>query len=488
MPVPLIFDKSRPGRVGMSLFTSEVPVQPVEDLIPRKYLRTDPPRLPEVAEGTVVRHFVNMSTMNHHIDRGMYPLGSCTMKYNPKVNEQIARLPGFSEMHPLAPAETVQGLLWLISELEGLLSEVTGFPGVTLQPPAGAASELTGLLVMRKYHESQGNRKTHVLLPDSAHGTNPASATLAGYDAVQIASDESGLLSVDALRKAVNEETAGLMITNPNTAGLFERNIQEISDIIHSVDGLVYMDGANLNALLGIAKPAAMGVDMNHINLHKTFSTPHGGGGPGGGCLAVRSGLERYLPVPRVKRDDDETYSWDWNQLDSIGRVHSFWGNVGMMVRAYTYIRMFGGEGLARISQSAIVNSNYLFAKIKDLFDVPYEGPYMHEFVVSGDVQKKKGVKTLDIAKRLLDFDVYAPTVYFPLIVSEAMMIEPTESESRGTMDRYARILEQIVKEIDEEPATVLNAPHTTPVGRVDEVRAARSPDLRFDFADEVRD
>jgi len=465
----------------------DVPTKPITDLIPSKYLRTESPRLPSVAEGTVVRHFVNLSAMNHHIDKGIYPLGSCTMKYNPKVNEQVARFAGFAEPHPLAPAESVQGLLWLISELESLLAEITGFAGVTLQPPAGAASELTGLLVIRKYHEKRGNRKTHVLLPNSAHGTNPASATLAGYRSVQIASDSRGLLSVEALRDAVNDETAGLMITNPNTLGLFERNIREISEIIHSVDGLVYMDGANLNALLGIAKPALTGVDMTHINLHKTFSTPHGGGGPGGGCLAVHEKLVDYLPVPRVTKNDDGTYRWNWDKPDTIGRVHSFWGNVGMMVRAYTYIRMLGADGLKRVSDTAIVNANYLFAKIADMFETPYAGPYMHEFVVSGNRQKKQGVKTLDIAKRLLDFGVYAPTVYFPLIVAEALMIEPTETESVRTIDRYADILRQIIREIDEEPETVLNAPHETPVGRVDELLAARRPDLRYDFESEAR-
>jgi glycine dehydrogenase subunit 2 len=483
MPVPLIFSESQAGLTGANLSVPDVPTKPLDELIPRRFLRTEAPRLPQVAEGTAVRHFVNISSMNHHIDKGFYPLGSCTMKYNPKINEQMARLPGFAETHPLTPAKGAQGLLWLIDALERLLCEITGFSGVTLQPPAGAASELTGLLVTRKYHEKRGNRKTHVLLPDSAHGTNPASATLAGYRSVQIASDSNGLLCLDALRDAVNEETAGLMITNPNTLGLFERNIREISDIVHEVDGLVYMDGANLNALLGVAKPAAMGVDMNHINLHKTFSTPHGGGGPGGGCLAVREDLVPFLPVPRVKQTDG-SYGWDWDLPDTIGRVHSFWGNVGMMVRAYVYIRMLGAAGLEQVSKTAIVNANYLFSRISDLFDVPYRGPYMHEFVVSGDRQKKKGVKTLDIAKRLLDFGVYAPTVYFPLIVSEALMIEPTETESKLTLDRYADILRQIVREADEEPNTLLNAPHDTPVGRVDELRAARNPDLRYDFGD----
>jgi len=482
MPVPLIFTKSRPGRIGCDLPRPDVPTKPIEDLIPKRFLRTTPPRLPEMSEGEVVRHFVNLSTMNHHIDKGMYPLGSCTMKYNPKVNELVARLPGFAEAHPLAPAEACQGLLRLMSELEDLLCAITGFDGVTLQPPAGAASELTGLLVMRAYHRKKGNKKTHLALPDSAHGTNPASATLAGYTSVQIRSGSDGRLSVEALRAAVNDETAGLMVTNPNTLGLFETNIREIAEIIHSVDGLVYMDGANLNALLGIAKPAATGADMCHINLHKTFSTPHGGGGPGGGCLAVRESLVPFLPVPRIEKDAEGCYRWAWGKPDSIGKVHSFWGNVGVMVRAYTYIRMLGAEGLERVSRTAIVNANYLFSQIKDLFETPYEGPYMHEFVVSGDRQKAKGVRTLDIAKRLLDFGVHAPTVYFPLIVSEALMIEPTESESKETIDEYAGILRRIVTEIDEEPATVLNAPHHTPVGRVDEVRAARQPDLRYRF------
>jgi len=485
MTVPLIFAASKPGRVGHDLPRPDVPTKPLDELIPARFLRRTPPRLPEMSEGEVTRHFVNLSTMNHHIDKGMYPLGSCTMKYNPKVNEVAARLPGFAEAHPLAPAEAVQGLLWLIYELEGLLRDITGFAGVTLQPPAGAASELTGLLVMRAYHRKKGNRKTHVLLPDSAHGTNPASATLAGYASVQLRSGQDGRLSLDALRAAVNEETAGLMITNPNTLGLFETNIGEIAEVIHSVDGLVYMDGANLNALLGIAKPAATGVDMCHINLHKTFSTPHGGGGPGGGCLAVAEPLVPFLPVPRVERLSEDRYAWTWDRPDSIGKVHSFWGNVGMIVRAYLYIRMLGAEGLERVSRTAIINANYLFSRIKDLFETPYAGPYMHEFVVSGDRQKANGVRTLDIAKRLLDFGVHAPTIYFPLIVSEALMIEPTESESKETIDAYAEVLRQIVKEAEEEPGTVQDAPHTTPVGRVDEVRAARQPDLRYAFKEE---
>jgi len=435
-----------------------------------------------VSEGEAVRHFVNLSSLNHHIDRGMYPLGSCTMKYNPKANETAARLPGFAVMHPLAPVETSQGLLWLISELEKLLCEITGFAGATLQPPAGAASELTGLLVMRQYHRKKGNRKTHVLIPDSAHGTNPASAAFAGYEARQLASTADGRLSLDALRAAVNEETAGLMVTNPNTLGLFESDIQAAAAIIHEVDGLVYMDGANMNALLGIAKPGAMGVDMCHLNLHKTFSTPHGGGGPGGGCLAVREDLVPFLPVPRVEVADGD-YRFTWDRPESIGNLHAFYGNVGVMIRAYCYIRMMGADGLERVSRTAITGANYLYSLVKDLFATPYPGPYMHEFVVSGDRQKARGVRTLDMAKRLLDFGVYAPTVYFPLIVSEAMMIEPTETESKQAIDEYAALLRQIAREVEEEPETVLKAPHTTPIGRVDEVRAARQPDLRYAFA-----
>ena len=483
MPVPLIFDISSPGRIGYSPVRTDVPTRPVEDLIPKRLLRSEPPRLPEVSEGAVVRHFVNLSTMNHHIDKGFYPLGSCTMKYNPKINEIAARLPGFAEAHPLAPAEATQGLLWLIFSLERLLCEVTGFSAVTLQPAAGAQSELTGLLVMRAYHEKKGNGKKKILLPDSAHGTNPASAALTGYAPVQVRSGADGRLDPDALREVLDDTVAGLMVTNPNTLGLYESNIREICDLVHSFDGLVYMDGANMNALLGIASPAASGVDMCHINLHKTFSTPHGGGGPGGGCLAVSRDLAPFLPVPRVEYDG-ERYAHSWNKPDTIGRVHSFWGNVGVMVRAYTYIRMLGSAGLERVSEAAIINANYVFARIRDLFDLPYQGPFMHECVVSGDRHKEKGVKTLDIAKRLLDFGVYAPTVYFPLIVHEALMIEPTETESRETLDRYAEILAQIVREIDENPEVVLQAPHSTPVRRVDEARAARQLDVKYSFGD----
>ena len=484
MPVPLIFEISSPGRIGCGPVQADVPVKPVEDMIPARFLRKEAPRLPEVSEGEVVRHFVNLSTMNHHIDKGFYPLGSCTMKYNPKINEAAVRLPGFAEAHPLAPDEASQGLLWLISELERQLCEITGFDGVTLQPAAGAQSELTGLLVMRAYHEKKGNGKKTILLPDSAHGTNPASAALTGYKPVQVLSGKDGRLDPAALKDVLNDEVAGLMITNPNTLGLYESNIREICDAIHSVDGLVYMDGANMNALLGMAKPAVSGVDMCHINLHKTFSTPHGGGGPGGGCLAVSEKLLPFLPVPRVEFDG-ETYRHAWDKPDSIGRVHGFWGNVGVMVRAYTYIRMLGSAGLERVSRAAIINANYLFEKIRDLFDQPYEGPFMHECVVSGDRHKEKGAKTLDIAKRLLDFGVYAPTVYFPLIVHEALMIEPTETESRETLDRYAEILAQIVRELDENPELVLEAPHTTPVRRLDEARAARQLDVKYSFEED---
>jgi glycine dehydrogenase subunit 2 len=481
MPVPLIFDLSAPGRRGASFFESDVPVRPLDELVPPKFQRKTPPRLPEMSEGGVVRHFVNLSTMNHHIDKGFYPLGSCTMKYNPKVNEQTARLPGFAEAHPLAPDEASQGLLWLIHELEQMLAGITGFAGTTLQPAAGAQSELTGLLVMRAYHKKHGNNKKTILLPDSAHGTNPASAALTGFKPVMVKSGPDGRIDLDSLRAAVNEETAGLMVTNPNTLGLYESSIREIVDIIHGVGGLIYMDGANLNALLGIASPAASGVDMCHINLHKTFSTPHGGGGPGGGCLVVTEDLVPFLPVPRVVKDG-EVYRHDWDLPDTIGKITSFWGNFGVMVRAYTYIRMMGVDGLNRASRTAIVNANYLFTKIRDLFEVPYEGPFMHECVVSGDSFKANGVKTLDIAKRLLDFGVYAPTVYFPLIVHEALMIEPTETESRETLDHYAALLRVIANEILDEPEKVLNAPHNTPVGRVDETRAARQLDVRYPF------
>ncbi len=481
MPVQLIFETSRPGRVGYSYIEPDVPARPLDDMIPPRFQRKDPPRLPEVSEGQAVRHFVNLSTMNHHIDKDFYPLGSCTMKYNPKVNEITARIPGFAEAHPLAPDDAAQGMLWLISELERLLAEITGFSGVTLQPPAGAASELTGLLVMRAYHEKKGNAKSTILLPDSAHGTNPASAALTGYKPVQIASGPDGRISLASLRENTGENVAGFMVTNPNTLGLYETDIREIAETIHSVDGLVYMDGANLNALLGVAKPAVSGVDMTHINLHKTFSTPHGGGGPGGGCLAVTEELVPFLPAPRVVNEDGR-YRHNWDLPDSIGRVHGFWGNFLIMVRAYSYIRTMGSEGLDRVSRTAIINANYLFERIRHLFEVPYAGPFMHECVVSGDTYKKAGVKTLDIAKRLLDYGVYAPTIYFPLIVHEALMIEPTETESKETLDHYAAILELIAADIAEDPEKVTGAPFNTPVGRVDEVRAARQLDVRYSF------
>ena len=476
----LIFELSAPGRLGHLLPPLDVPAAAPDRLIPGQYLRRHPLRLPEVSENEVMRHFVNLSVRNHHIDRGFYPLGSCTMKYNPKVNEDVARLPGMARIHPWQPAETVQGALALMDELEGLLREAAGMDAVTLQPAAGAQGELTGLLIARAHHLKRGRPRGTVLIPDSAHGTNPASVTIAGMTTVTVRSNARGRVDLEDLDRHLSDDTAVFMLTNPNTLGLFESQIEDIASRVHRAGGLMYMDGANFNALLGIARPGDMGFDIVHINLHKTFSTPHGGGGPGAGPVGVKAALEPFLPAPRIGRRG-EAYYWNADRPDSIGRVHSFHGNFGMLVRAYAYIHLLGRAGLRTISETAIINANYLMHRLSGLLDVAYPGPCMHEFVLSAERCKKAtGVKTLDIAKRLLDFGVHAPTTYFPLIVKEALMIEPTESESRETLDQFAAVCAQILREAATEPARVTGAPHTTPVGRLDEAGAARQLDVRY--------
>ncbi|MBL7191246.1 aminomethyl-transferring glycine dehydrogenase subunit GcvPB [bacterium] len=472
-----IFDKSRPGRTGYTL--PHLNIQPQDGLIPERFLRRTQPNLPEVSEGTVVRHFVNLSTKNHHVDKGFYPLGSCTMKYNPKVNNKIAQLPGFAELHPFQPSATAQGALRLMRELGRAFCEITGMDAITLQPAAGAHGEFTALLMMRAYHAHNGSPRKKVIIPDSAHGTNPASIIMAGYEVEQIKSNSKGLLDLDALKAAVNEDTAALMLTNPNTLGIFESGIEKIADIIHDADALLYMDGANLNALMGIARPGDMGFDAVHLNLHKTFSTPHGGGGPGSGPVAVNDKLEPFLPYPVIDVKD-EGYIFDYERPLSIGRVGSFYGNFAVMVRAYTYILMMGSEGLTRASLAAIVNANYLKNKLREYFDLPYSENILHEVVFSGSRQAKKGVKTREIAKRLLDYGFHAPTVYFPLIVPEALMIEPTETETMETLDAFAQALIDIDKEIDENPEMVKSAPHTTPVRQLDEAAASRKLKLKY--------
>ena len=485
MPEKLIFELSSKGRRGYTLPKCDVPRKEIAELLPREALRERPAELPELSEVDVVRHFVNLSVMNHHVDKGFYPLGSCTMKYNPKINEDMARLPGFAHIHPRQPEETVQGALRLMYELGQYLCEIAGMDDITLQPAAGAHGELTGLLMMRAYHESTGHPRSKVILPDSAHGTNPASVVTAGYTSVQIQSDKRGLVDLARLRDVMDEEVAAVMLTSPNTLGLFESDIREISKIVHDAGALLYMDGANLNALMGIARPGDMGFDVVHFNLHKTFSTPHGGGGPGSGPVGVKKELAHFLPVPLVRQrrthgPDRTTYYLEYDLPKSIGKVHSFYGNFGVMVRAYTYIRTLGPEGLKEVSESAIINANYLLRHLEPYFDLPYKGCCMHEFVLSGNRQKAKGVRTVDIAKRLLDFGVHAPTVYFPLIVPEALMIEPTETESRESLDHFIEAMITINEETDTNPDIVRDAPHTTPVSRLDEVFAAKNLDVRW--------
>lgn len=478
---PTIFEYSSPGRVGASLPEPDVPMQPLSAWLPKDALRAEAPDLPEVSEVDVVRHFTRLSQRNHGVDLGFYPLGSCTMKYNPKVMEDAAALNGFTALHPYQPEETVQGALQLLYELDRYLCEITGMDRFTLQPAAGAHGELTGLMLIRAYHEHHGDgeKRTKVIVPDSAHGTNPASAAVCGYQVISVKSNERGGVDLDELKKAVGPDTAALMLTNPNTLGLFDENIAEIAEIVHGAGGLLYYDGANANAILGISRPGDMGFDVVHLNLHKTFATPHGGGGPGSGPVGVKKILEPFLPVPLVTREG-ERYRLDYDHPDSIGRVKSFFGNFGVMVKAYAYIRALGPDGLRRASENAVLNANYLMHRLKERYALPYERSCMHEFVLSGSRQKAFGVHTLDIAKRLLDYGFHAPTVYFPLIVEEALMIEPTETESVETLDAFADAMLAIADEAEKTPDVLHEAPLTLPVRRLDEARAARQPDLRW--------
>lgn len=477
MPVPLIFEESKPGRRGYTLPELDIPGQ--KNLIPKRFLRKEPPGLPEVSEGETVRHFIALSTQNHHVDKGFYPLGSCTMKYNPKVNEKISRFGGFANLHPYQPTATAQGALRLMRELGRSFCEIVGLPAITLQPSAGAHGELTALLMIRAYHTRNGNPRKKVIIPDSAHGTNPASIIAAGYETVQIKSDEQGLVDPKALAAALDDNTAVLMLTNPNTLGIFERGIENIARMVHDAGAMLYMDGANLNALMGIARPGDMGFDAVHLNLHKTFSTPHGGGGPGSGPVAVCDKLEPFLPVPVI--DVREWgYTFEYDRPLSIGRVGSFYGNFAVLVKAYTYILMMGAEGLTKTSLASIVNANYLKKKLEKHYDLPYANYLLHEVVFSGSRQAKRGVKTREIAKRLLDYGFHAPTVYFPLIVPEALMTEPTETETPETLDAFAEAMIAIDREIDENPELVKTAPHTTPVSQLDEAAASRKLKLRF--------
>lgn len=480
MPEKLIFEKGVHGRRGYSLEPLDVPRRSEKELLPRRSLRQSDPQLPELNEVEVIRHFIALSQMNYHVDKGMYPLGSCTMKYNPKINEKVAGFEGFVALHPLQDEEDVQGALRIMYELGNYLCEIAGLKAISLQPAAGAHGELTGLLMIRAYHQERGDPRRKVILPDSAHGTNPASITISGYQAIQIRSNPQGLIDLEELKAHLDEDVAALMLTNPNTLGLFESQVAEISQMVHDVGALLYMDGANLNALLGITRPGDIGFDVVHFNLHKTFSTPHGGGGPGSGPVGVSERLVDFLPVPVIEREGDKFYL-DYNRPKSIGRVSPFYGNFGVMTKAYAYIRMLGEKGLRRVSENAIINSNYLLARLKKSYHLPYSTPPMHEFVLSGKLQKVKGVRTLDIAKRLLDYGFHAPTIYFPLIVEEALMIEPTETEPKEVLDRFADAMIQIAHEAEENPDLVRGAPHTTPVSRLDEALAARRLNLRYE-------
>jgi glycine dehydrogenase subunit 2 len=477
----LIYERSRPGRRGLEVPKPNLPVPAV----PAALARAAPPRLPELAEPEVLRHFTELSTRNFGIDTGFYPLGSCTMKYNPRVNERLVGLPGFRDLHPLTEDEAAQGALELEWQLQEILREVTGLDAVSLQPAAGSQGEFTGLLLMRAYFDDrgEGELRRRIVIPDTAHGTNPASVTMAGYELAKVATDARGNVDLDELRATVDEHTAGLMLTNPSTLGLFDENIEAIREIFHGAGALMYYDGANLNAVCGIARPGDMGFDIVHINLHKTFSQPHGGGGPGGGPVAVREMLAPYLPTPVVARDGD-TFRLDHDRPKSIGKVRGYSGPFGVFVRSYAFMRAWG-PALREMSEVAVLNANYLLALLRRAYDVPFDRLCMHEFVLSARTLKREhGVSALDVAKRLMDFGFHPPTIYFPLVVPEALMVEPTETEAKETLDAFAAAMLQIVREAREDPDVVRSAPHGRPVGRLDEVRAARQPIVRYRFDD----
>ena len=476
MSEKLIFERSMKGKKAYTL-----PRWDGENVLDldEKYLGKLDLGLPEISEPELMRHYVNLSTMNHHVDKGFYPLGSCTMKYNPKINEYFAAAPGFADVHPYQNEDTVQGILEIYYDMDKMLSEISGMDKVSLLPVAGAHGEWTSLKTIRAYHEANGNPRKKVIIPDTAHGTNPASIASCGYEVVELKSTAEGLLDVDELREIFDEETAAVMITNPSTLGLFEKNIKEISEIVHSKGGLMYMDGANLNALLGIVKAGDLGFDVMHFNLHKTFSTPHGGGGPGSGPIGVKECLIPFLPVPEVIKDG-ETFKMSYDKPKSIGKVHSFYGNFGVILRAFVYLKMVGCDGLRRIGENALINANYIKKSLEDYYDLPYKQHCMHECVFSGESFGKYGVKTLDIAKRLLDFNFHAPTIYFPLLVHEAMMIEPTETEGKVELDRFIGVMKQIAEEAKNTPEIVKSAPQTTPLKRLNDALAAKKLDVRW--------
>ena len=475
----LIYEKSRPGRRAGSIPKPRLPVPEV----PQELRRSQPPRLPELAEPELVRHFTALADRTFGIDTGFYPLGSCTMKHNPRVNERVVMLPGFRDLHPLQEEDGAQGALELMSSLQEILAEVAGLPAVTLQPAAGSQGELTGLMLMRAYFADRGEDRDTVITADTAHGTNPASVTMAGYKLEKVETDERGNIDVDHLRRIVNGRTAGLMLTNPSTLGLFDENIEEVARVFHDAGALLYYDGANLNAVCGLSRPGDMGFDIVHFNLHKTFSQPHGGGGPGGGPLAVRDRLEPFLPVPAIVRAG-EAFRLDYDRPKSIGKVRGFYGPFGVFVRSYAFMRAYG-PALRQMSEVAVLNSNYLLARLKEAYDLPFDRLCMHEFVLSARrLKREHGITALDIAKRLMDYGFHPPTIYFPLIVPEALMIEPTETETKEMLDAFADAMLAIAREAAEEPELLKDAPHHRPVKRLDEVRAAKRAVVKYGFDD----
>ncbi len=476
---PLIFEQGVKGRKGYSLPRWDVREINAEDLIPSHLLREDLEGFPELSEVDVVRHFTRLSQWNYGVDSGLYPLGSCTMKYNPKVNEEIARMERFSNLHPYTPEDLSQGILQLMYNLQKFLAEITGMDEVTLQPAAGAHGELTGLMMVRQCLEARGEKRKKVLVPDTAHGTNCSTSTIASFKAIEIKSNEQGIISPAQVEQFMDEDVAAIMVTNPNTLGLFEEHLGEIAEIVHRKGGFVYCDGANLNALMGIIKLGDVGVDMVHINLHKTFSTPHGGGGPGAGPLAVKQSLAPFLPVPVIEKEGD-TYRFNFDRPQSIGRIKAFYGNFGVILKAYAYILSMGAEGLRRVSEMAVLNANYLMKRLKGVYYLPYDRPCMHECVFTDRYQEKHHVTTLDIAKRLIDYGFHPPTIYFPLVVKGALMMEPTETESREGLDRFIETMITIAREAEETPELLRQAPTKVKVRRLDEVLAARKPKLRW--------
>jgi len=476
---PLIFDLGTENREAYSLPKSDVPEENIDDLIPANQKRDEIKGFPEVSEIGVIRHFTRLSQWNFSVDHGFYPLGSCTMKYNPKINEDIARTPAFTNSHPLQQEQLSQGNLQLMYELAQDLAEISGMDKVSLQPAAGAQGELAGMMMVRAYHQKNGNPRKKVLLPDSAHGTNPATSTLSGYEVVSLKSNDLGLLNPQVVKNAMDENVAALMLTNPNTLGLFEKDILEITEIVHKKGGLVYCDGANLNALMGISKIGEMGVDVMHFNLHKTFSTPHGGGGPGSGPVGVKKNLIPFLPIPIIDKKDD-WYFLNYNHPQSIGKLKGFYGNFSIFLRAYAYIKTLGKENIRKVSEIAVLNANYIRSRLKEDFHLPYESPSMHECVLSDKNQLQHGVSTLDIAKSLIDYGFHPPTIYFPLIVKGALMIEPTETETKKTLDKFIEAMKDIAKRAKEDPESLHHTPLKSKVSRLDETLAARKPKLRW--------